>query len=170
MLISVKAFRASENFFEASEKVFARFKNFFAAFNSRFCGGAPKKEFDDAKLAGFLHPCKGGAGVLAVWPCGKVSLSLPHDHASNCGRGGGRLCAGPHGRPVFRGVSHEQAAAAPRHQPAPAGMTTTAAGGAFSELENVKNNAQAAFLTFFHVFLFARKMMVEEVMRNDEKV
>ena len=48
-------------------------------------------------------------------------------------------------------------------------MTTTAPGGAFSELENVKNNAQAAFLTFFHVFLFARKME-EEVLRNDEKV
>ena len=62
MLISVKAFRASENFFEASEKVFARFKNFFAAFNGRFCDEAPKKEFDDAKVAGFLLPCKGVAG------------------------------------------------------------------------------------------------------------
>ena len=70
MLISVKAFRASENFLGASEKVFARFKNFFAAFNSRLCDEAPKKEFDDAKVAGFLVPCKGGgrrAGGLAMW-------------------------------------------------------------------------------------------------------
>jgi len=169
MLISVKAFRASENFFEASEKVFARFKNFFAAFNSRLYGEAPKKEFDDAKVAGFLVPCKGAGSPWQVWPCGKVSLSLPHDHASNRGRGGGCLCAGPHGRPLFRGVSHEQAAAAPRHQPAPSGLTTRAPGRAFSELENVKNNAQAALLTFFHVFLFARKME-EEVLETDEKI